>query len=89
MSHTFTSSDGRYVFTYNSDLSGEVTIRRPAATVSAGPPQSLLLELKVDGRALLEFAAAHVRRARISKLENADASELLGIELPKSSVRKS
>lgn len=66
--HSFYSDNGTCFF-YNSDLSGDVRIiTRPNGD-----------ELFVDGMALLEFVAEHVRSVRASQLDELTAEQVLGI----------
>ncbi len=56
-------------FHYSSDLSGHVYVQPDAQT-----------EIKVPGEALLELVSDIVRMAKISKLEQAEPAELLGLK---------
>ena len=60
---------GETLFTHNGDLSGNVTIRRDGSTI------------EVPGIHLIEFVAKYVAQEKISQLEGADASEILGISI--------
>ena len=64
-----TFSHGKVTFNYNSDLSGDIIISTALR----------YNELQVPGEALLAFVAEYVRRQRIGALEDASASEILGV----------
>ena len=68
--HTF-ATDG-VVFSYNADLSGDVSVLLVGddGMATDGP-------YEIPGQALLEFAAEYVRKRRISILESMDAEEVL------------
>ncbi len=65
MSHTW--EHGETTFTGNSDLSGDIRIRRGDD------------EIEIPGRDILEFVAYHVQRCRISEIEQQETAKLLGI----------
>lgn len=66
--HTFDGKSCRIHF--NSDMSGEIHIC----------DKDSYKEIKVDGQDILDFVANHVRRERISKLEQMETREILGLE---------
>ncbi len=57
-------------FHYDSDLSGDVIIMCDDDKV----------EIKIPGRALIEFVASYVARQKISRLEQMEPEELLDIK---------
>ncbi len=59
---------GETVFNYNSDLSGDVDIRREGK-----------FEVSVPGTHLLAFVAEYVRGRAVAELEDMPAYELLGV----------
>ncbi len=63
--HTFKTDDDKTVFNFNSDFSGDVIIKRNGKTVN------------VPGRDLLALIAEHIRREKISRLENASDMQVL------------
>lgn len=65
--HTYTC--GTTTFNFNSDISGEVTIRRPDGAA-----------LNVPGGDLVAFVAEYVRQRRFSELESMTALEVLGVK---------
>ncbi len=56
-------------FIYNSDLSGDVSIR-------TGNPEGEVTELEIPGAALVQFVADYVRRQRISEVEQTTDSSV-------------
>lgn len=64
--HFFLGTEGTE-FNYNSDLSGEVIIKVQNEVI------------RVPGDDLLEFVASYVRSRKISKLEDLDYTDVLGI----------
>lgn len=66
--HTFEGSSCRIHF--NSDMSGDIHICDKDSDK----------EIKVDGQDILDFVANHVIRERISKLEQMETREILGLE---------
>lgn len=63
-------------FNCNSDLSGDVIIRRFSGKEDDA---SLAAEIAIPGDAILYLVAQHVRDCRISVLEDMDTEKLLGI----------
>ncbi len=77
--HSFFSNDGP-VFQYNSDMSGNVRINvRPDQVEhlesynGTGP----YVAVEISGEALLQFVAEHIRRQKISKIEEMTVEQLL------------
>lgn len=66
--HTFEGSSCRIHF--NSDMSGDIHIAEKGSDK----------EIKVDGQDILDFVANYVRSERISKLEQMETKEILGLE---------
>lgn len=66
--HTFEGSSCRIHF--NSDMSGDIHICDKDSD----------REIKVDGQDILDFVANHVRCERISKLEQMETKDILGLE---------
>lgn len=65
MSHSYNM--GLFTFVCNSDLSGEVRIYN----------QKTKERMEVDGRSILDFVAEHIRREKISRLEQMSTEEIL------------
>lgn len=65
--HTFEGSSCRIHF--NSDMSGDIHICDKDSD----------REIKVDGQDILDFVANHVRRERISKLEQMETKDILEV----------
>lgn len=63
--HTYESNG--YLFHYNSDMSGDVII------VNKDNEE----ELEVNGEAMLNFVANHIKNEKISRLENITTKEIL------------
>lgn len=66
--HTFDGKSCRIHF--NSDMSGEIHIVEKDSDK----------EIEVDGQDILDFVANYVRSERISKLEQMETKEILGLE---------
>lgn len=60
-------------FIYNSDLSGDVRIRRNNAE------NTELITIDVPGEAILAFVANYVREQKIAQLEASTTAEILGL----------
>ena len=80
--HTFNGKNGT-VFHYNSDFSGEVLITRPklvpdSCYVRHLPTIKPADAVEINGDDILSFVAEYARRQRITALEQADDSEILG-----------
>ena len=73
--HTF-SAGNDVLFSFNSDLSGDVTI---SVLQADGRNRRVA---SVPGRALLQFAAHVIVSRRISDLESQSPGEVLGFDLP-------
>lgn len=69
MSHSWEHGTTRFIG--NGDLSGPITIIN-----------GLGERIRVPGRDLVEFVAAHVARERISLLEQQEADQIFGITPP-------
>lgn len=80
MSHSWRY--GEYVFIGNSDLSGDITIRQISKWDH--DETTAIQEINVPGRCLLEFVADFVVSERISKLEQMEREEVLGVRFPTS-----
>ena len=68
MSHSWTY--GKTSFIGNSDLSGDITIRRNGE------------EIDIPGAQILKFVADHIRDERIRVIEQMTESEILGFSIP-------
>lgn len=68
MVRTFVDQKSDTAFTFNSDLSGDVGIRKGKNRIS------------IPGSVLIDFVAEYVRNEKISALEQASTSELLGLK---------
>jgi len=66
--HTFTGK--ATIFNHNQDLSGDVYVK----DMRTGN------EVRVPGRDILDFVASYVSGERISRLEQAETAEILGVE---------
>lgn len=66
--HTFNGKKTRV--RYNNDMSGNIIIQH----------KDYELELSVLGEDILDFVAEYVRSQKISKLEQMDSKEILGLE---------
>ena len=66
--HTFNGKKTR--IHYNSDMSGNIIIQH----------KYYELELSILGEDILDFVAEYVRSQKISKLEQMDSKEILGLE---------
>lgn len=70
---------GRFVFNFNSDMSGDVHVSE-YENENQNWETKRVAEMQIPGEAFLEFVANYVRGRMITKLEKASTEEILGID---------
>jgi hypothetical protein len=79
MSHT-TTTDAGITFHHNGDYSGDVSLRLSEDQVEQGQfKNETYYEIEIPFDAMKELVANYVRSEKISKLEQAEDNEILGV----------
>jgi len=75
-----TPENPRFIFSFNSDMSGDVRISaRYENYEDAGMDVGELFAINIPGQAILEFVARFVQREMVSTIENMPWDEVLGV----------
>ena len=76
--------DERIIINYNSDMSGDITIKKVKRVAKGGilledGVEEVVQEMEVSGTDILKFVSDYVREEKIRKVEKASWKKILGL----------